>query len=65
MITSRSFLLRMKNVSDKRLGKIETQLLCSETYSRKSCRLRDNVGKYGRARQATDNNREACALHAG
>jgi hypothetical protein len=34
--------------------KIKTHALCSTTFFRKSCRLWDNVEKYGRARQATD-----------
>jgi hypothetical protein len=40
----------------KVVEKIKTHFLCSITFSRKSCRLWDNVEKYGRARQATDNN---------
>jgi len=35
---------------------IKTHILCSITFPRKSCRLWDNVGKYGAARQATDGN---------
>jgi hypothetical protein len=31
-------------------------ILCSITFFRKSCRLRDNVEKYGTARQATGDN---------
>jgi hypothetical protein len=34
--------------------RIKTHILCSETFSRKSCRLRNNVEKHGRDRQATD-----------
>jgi len=56
MITSCLFLLRMKNVSDKPLQKIKPHLLCSLTYSRKSSGLWDNVEKYSKARQATDDN---------
>jgi hypothetical protein len=40
----------------KVVGKIKTHILCSITFFRKSCRLWDNVEKYGRARQATDDN---------
>jgi len=37
--------------------KTETHILCSATFSPlKSCRLGENVGKYGRVRQATDDN---------
>jgi hypothetical protein len=34
--------------------KIEVQMLCSTTFSRKLCPLLDNVEKYGKARQVTD-----------
>ena len=41
----------------KVLGKIETHILFSMTlFSRKYCRLRDNVEKFRRAGQATDDN---------
>jgi hypothetical protein len=41
----------------KFVEKIKTHILCSVTFSRKSCRLRDNVGKKnGTAGQATDDN---------
>jgi len=33
--------------------KVETHILCSVTFSQQSCRLWDNVEKYGRAGQAT------------
>jgi hypothetical protein len=51
----------------KVVEKIKTYILCSITFSRKSCRLWDNVEKYGRARQATDDNiiqrmRFACCI---
>jgi len=37
--------------------KLEIHILCSETFFfRKSCRLWDNVEKYGRPGQATDDN---------
>jgi hypothetical protein len=39
------------------IEKIKTCILCSIIFfSRKSCRLWDNVEKYGRGRQATDGN---------
>jgi len=38
------------------IGKFETQILCSIKFSRKSRRLWDNVEKYCRTRQATDDN---------
>ena len=45
-ITSRSFLLIVRNVSDKSCRDIKTHILCSVTVFRKSCRLCDNVEKY-------------------
>ena len=54
----------------KVLEKIKTHILCSVPFFffffRKSCRLRDNVDKYCRAGQATDDRQYgACTLHAG
>ena len=40
----------------KFVEKIKTHILCSVTFFRKSCRLLDNVEKYCRTRQATDDN---------
>jgi len=34
-----SFLLKMRNVTVKYVGKITTHILCSVTFSPKSCRL--------------------------
>jgi len=39
---------------NKLVEKIKTHVLCSVTFFRKSCRLWDNVEKYCRAGQATD-----------
>ena len=51
---SRSFLLRMRNVSDKSCRE-NPHILCSMTFfARNSCRLRYNVGKYCRIGQAAD-----------
>ena len=59
MIISRSVVLRMINVFDKVVDKIKTRILCSINFSFwKSCRLWDNVEKYFRAGQATDDNVE-------
>jgi hypothetical protein len=50
----------MKNFLDRVLDKIKTHILYSITFFiyffifRKSCRLWDNVEKYGKDRQATD-----------
>jgi len=46
----------MKNVADKFVDEIKTYILCSITFSKKSCRLWDNVEKYCTSRQATDDN---------
>jgi hypothetical protein len=40
----------------KFVEKIKTYILCSITFFRNSCRLWDNVEKYGTARQVTDDN---------
>jgi hypothetical protein len=49
-------LLRKIDVSEKIVEKIKTHILCLIFFLRKSCPLWDNVEKYGRARQATDDN---------
>jgi len=65
MIISRWILLR-KKIASKFVQKIKTPVLCSVSVFKKWCRLRDNVGKHGRARRATDEvYYGACALHAG
>jgi hypothetical protein len=56
LITSRSVILRMRNVKDKVVEKIKTHILCSVTFSRKSCRLWDDLEKHCRAGQAADDN---------
>jgi len=56
MIVSGWFLFRMRNVSDRVVGTIKTHILYSVTFFWKSCHLWDNVEKYCRARQATDDN---------
>ena len=56
-IISRSFLIRMRNVSDKRCTENQnTHFRFRNAFSRKRCRLWDNVEKYCRAEQATDDN---------
>jgi hypothetical protein len=54
MIICRWTRLRVRNVSDKVAEKIK-HILCLITFSRKSCSLW-HVKKYGRARQAIDDN---------
>jgi hypothetical protein len=56
MIASRPIRFRMRNISTKVVEEIKTHILYSTTSFRKSCRLSDNVEKYGRAGQATDAN---------
>jgi len=56
MIISRSVLLRMRIVLEKVVEKIKAHILCLIFFFRKPCRFLDNVEKYGRARQVTDEN---------
>jgi hypothetical protein len=52
-----SVILRMRNVADKRYKENQnTYFIFNNLLFRKSCRLRDNVEKYCRADQASDNN---------
>ena len=54
MAVSGYFLPRMRNVSHKSCRENQTHIWCSITCFRKSCRLWDNVKKYGGARGATN-----------
>jgi len=54
MIISRSVLIRMGNVSDKCCGENYSIFCVRLIFPKKSCRLLDNVEKYGPARQVTD-----------
>ena len=56
MIISRSVLLRMRTVSNKRWRENQNTNLSSKTCFRKSRRLWGNVEKYFRSGQATDDN---------
>jgi hypothetical protein len=57
LIASRSVLLRMRNVSDKSCRENQnTYFAFSNFFFRKSCRVWDNVERYGRIRQSTDDN---------
>ena len=58
------FFLEWEMFQTKVVEKIETHILYSVTFSRKPCRLWDNVGKYCRTEQATDDNmtRAHCIL---
>jgi hypothetical protein len=58
----RLILLIMRNASYEVVQKIKTHVLCSITFFRKSCRLWDNVEKYGRTREVTGENITAHAL---
>jgi hypothetical protein len=50
------FFLEWEMFQTKVTEKIKTHILCSITFFRKSCRLWDNVEKYGSARQAINDN---------
>ena len=50
------FFLEWETFQTKVIEKIKTHILCSITFFRKSCRLWDNVEKYCRPGQATDDN---------
>ena len=50
------FFLEWEMFQTKVAEKIKTHILCSVTFFRKSCRVWDNVEKYCRAWQATDDN---------
>ena len=54
LIIYRSILLKMRNISDKFVDKFKTHILCSTTYFLKSRPFLDNVEKFGRPEQATD-----------
>ena len=54
MTISHSFLLKMRNVSDKSCRKNQNTHFVFSNFFRKLCRLWDNVGNYGRDRQLTD-----------
>jgi len=55
-MTFRLILLRKRNVSEEFVEKVITHILYSITLFRKSCRLWNEVKKYCRAGQATDDN---------
>jgi len=55
-IISHTILLRMRNFQTDVLEKITTHTVCSRTCFRQSRRLCDNVEKYCRAGQDTDDN---------
>jgi hypothetical protein len=50
------FLLEWEMFETKFIEKTKTHFFLSVMYLRKSCRLWDNVKKYGRAKEATDDN---------
>jgi hypothetical protein len=65
-IISRSFVLRTRNVSDKRCTENQNThfVISNFFFFQKTCCLLDNVEKYCRAGQATDDNmvHEHCML---
>jgi hypothetical protein len=61
------FFLKWKMFKIKCIEKIKRRILCSVTFSRKSCRLWDNVEKYGWAREAANDSihvNGVCSLFA-
>jgi hypothetical protein len=50
------FFLEWEMFQTKFVDKVKTHILCSLNFFQKSCRLWDNVEKYGKARQPTDDN---------
>ena len=50
------FFLEREMFQTKFVDKITTHIMFNKFFSRKSCRLCDNVHKYGTARQTTDDN---------
>jgi hypothetical protein len=58
------FFLQQEMFQTNFVEKIKRHILCSVTYFRKSCRLWDNVEKYCKVEQATDDNmaHEHCML---
>ena len=46
--------LKLEIFQTKVVGNIKASILCSVTFSRKSCHLWDNAEKYGTAREAAD-----------
>jgi hypothetical protein len=50
------FFLECEMFQTNVVEKIKTYTFCSVNFFQWSCRLRDNVEEYGRARQATDDN---------
>jgi len=56
------FVLEWEMFQTKVVEKIKTHILCSITFFLKSCRLWDNVEKYGRAGLATDNMAHALCM---
>jgi hypothetical protein len=60
MTKSRKILIRMKNVSNETWRENQnTYFMFNKSFSRKSCLLRDNVKKYGGARETADGNMAA------
>jgi len=56
LIVTRSFLLRMRNFSNKTCREKSNHIFYVHKLFRKSCHSYDNVEKHCRSRQATDDN---------
>jgi len=56
MITSHSFLFKMRNLSDRNCRENQNTHFTSNNFFFKSCRLWNNVERYCRAGEATEDN---------
>ena len=54
------FFLEWEMFQTKVVQKIKIHILCSVTFFRKSCSFWDNVGKYNKTEQTTDDNKIRC-----
>ena len=64
MITYCVILLKMRNVSNKSCRENQNTYFMLNNFSRKSCRLWDDVEKYGRAGEATGDDIIRCIRFA-
>ena len=55
VFTFMTIICRMRNISNKFVGKIKTRILCAVTFFRKSCLLCENVDTCGGAREENRN----------
>jgi len=60
---SREFFLELKMFQTEFVKEIKTHILCPVNLLRINCLFWDNVAKYDRTREVTDDKYGACALH--